>query len=94
MQTTCSPMFSPCSELGIFIVIQLNNLLSYCGLVDARISTSEKDLPVQVYQTFMMLEKGGSNTTAKKSFCTSKLAVITQGLLFSSVLISRNPVTY
>ena len=25
----------------------MNNLLSYCGLVDARISTSEKDLPVQ-----------------------------------------------
>ena len=23
-----------------------NNLLSYCGLVDARISASEKDLPV------------------------------------------------
>ena len=25
----------------------MNNLLSYCGLVDARISASEKDLPVQ-----------------------------------------------
>ena len=25
----------------------MDNLLSYCGLVDARISTSEKDLPVQ-----------------------------------------------
>jgi hypothetical protein len=24
----------------------MNNLLSYCGLVDARISVSEKDLPV------------------------------------------------
>ena len=24
----------------------MNNLLSYCGLVDARISASEKDLPV------------------------------------------------
>ena len=24
----------------------MDNLLSYCGLVDARISTSEKDLPV------------------------------------------------
>ena len=24
----------------------MNNLLSYCGLVDARISSSEKDLPV------------------------------------------------
>ena len=25
----------------------MNNHLSYCGLVDARISASEKDLPVQ-----------------------------------------------
>jgi hypothetical protein len=24
----------------------MNNLLTYCGLVDARISASEKDLPV------------------------------------------------
>ena len=24
----------------------MDNILSYCGLVDARISTSEKDLPV------------------------------------------------
>ena len=27
--------------------ITMNNLLSYCGLIDARISASEKDLPVQ-----------------------------------------------
>ena len=26
----------------------MNNLLSYCGLVDATISASEKDLPVKV----------------------------------------------
>ena len=25
----------------------MNNLLSYCGLTDARISVSEKDLPVK-----------------------------------------------
>ena len=29
---------------------QKNNLLSYCGLVDARISASEKDLPVWLVQ--------------------------------------------
>ena len=42
-------MFSLCSELGIFIYWtcnSMNNLLSYCGLVDARMSASEKDLPV------------------------------------------------
>ena len=26
----------------------MKNLLSYCGLVDTRISASDKDLPVQV----------------------------------------------
>ena len=26
----------------------MNNLLSYCGLVDPRISASEKDLPVHI----------------------------------------------
>ena len=29
----------------------MNNLSSYCGLVDARISASEKDLPVQSTKT-------------------------------------------
>ena len=28
----------------------MNNLLSYCGLTDARIRASEKDLPVQLWQ--------------------------------------------
>ena len=27
----------------------MNNILSYCGLVDARISASEKDLSVRTY---------------------------------------------
>ena len=42
-------MFSQCSKLGIFMYWtgnSMNNLSSYCGLVDARISASEKDLPV------------------------------------------------
>ena len=45
-------MFSTCSELGIFMYWtrnSMNNLLSYCGLVDGRISASEKDLPVPKY---------------------------------------------
>ena len=43
-------MNTTCSELVIFMYWTRNsmdNILSYCGLVDARISTSEKDLPVQ-----------------------------------------------
>jgi hypothetical protein len=44
-------MFSPCSELGIFMYStgnSMNNLLSYCGLVDAKIRASDIDLPVNV----------------------------------------------
>ena len=42
-------MFSPCSELVVFMYWtgkSINNLLSYWGLVDQRISASDKDLPV------------------------------------------------
>ena len=42
-------MYTTCSELAIFMYWtcnSVNNLLLYCGLVDARISTSEKDLTV------------------------------------------------
>ena len=30
-----------------FMVIPMNNLLSYCGLIDAKIRASDKDLPVK-----------------------------------------------
>ena len=43
-------MFSLCSELVVFMYWtgkSMNNLLSYCGLVDPRISASDKDLPVK-----------------------------------------------
>ena len=43
-------MFSTYSELVIFMYEMrnlMNNLSSYCGLVDANIRSSDKDLPVQ-----------------------------------------------
>ena len=43
-------MFSPYSKLVVFMYLtgeSMNNPLSYCGLFDAKISTSDKDLPVQ-----------------------------------------------
>ena len=43
-------MYTTCSEIVVFmygIGKSMNNLLSYCGLVDARIRASNKDLPVQ-----------------------------------------------
>ena len=36
------PMFCPCSFHGN----SMNNLLSYCALIDAKIRASDKDLPV------------------------------------------------
>ena len=42
-------MFSPCSELVVFMYWtgkSMNNILSYCGLVDPRISASDTYLPV------------------------------------------------
>ena len=44
-------VYTTCSELGIFMYStgnSINNLLSYYGLADARISASEKDLPVSI----------------------------------------------
>ena len=43
-------VYTTCSELVVFICRtdkSMNNLLSYCGLVDARINASEKDLPAK-----------------------------------------------
>ena len=37
-------MFSTCSELAIF----MHNLLSYCGLVDAKVRASDIDLPLDI----------------------------------------------
>ena len=42
-------LYTTCSELAIFMywtLNSMNNLSSYCGLVDARISASDKNLPV------------------------------------------------
>ena len=43
-------MYTTCSELVVFMYWtdkSMNNTLSYCGLVDARIDASDKDLPVK-----------------------------------------------
>ena len=45
----CKQHMLTCSELGIFMYWtgdSMNNLLSHCGLVEVRITASEKDLPV------------------------------------------------
>ena len=45
----CTQHVLPNFELGIFMYSTcnaMNNLLSYCGLVDSKIRASDKDLPV------------------------------------------------
>ena len=49
-------MYTTCSE-G---TCSMSNLLSYCGWVDARISVSEKDLPVGEFVSCMQREGGVS----------------------------------
>ena len=44
-------MFCPCSALvSSFHGNSMNNLLSYCGINDAKIRASDKDLPVCKFQ--------------------------------------------
>ena len=41
-------IYTTCSELVMYWTGKsMNNILSYCGLVDARIRASNKDLPVK-----------------------------------------------
>ena len=45
-------MYLTCSELVVFMYWtgkSMNNLWSYCGLVDVRINASDKDLPVPLW---------------------------------------------
>ena len=45
-------MYTICSDYVVFMYWtgkSMNNLLSYLGLLDPRISASDKDLPVPVY---------------------------------------------
>ena len=42
-------IYTTCSELVVFVYWtgkSMNNLLTYCGLIDTRIRASDKDLPV------------------------------------------------
>ena len=45
------PMFCACRFQGN----SMNNLLSYCGLVDARTSASDKDIPVSEFVNILAI---------------------------------------
>ena len=58
----CTQHVLPRFELGIFMYWtcnSMNNLSSYCGLVDAKIRASDKDLPVswQLQKSFFIYQK-------------------------------------
>ena len=59
-------MYTTCSELVVFMYRtgkSMNNLLSYCGLVDVRINASDKDLPVWFVATCSMFKNLDSNVS-------------------------------
>ena len=72
-----------CSELGIFMYWtcnSINNLSSYCGLVDAKIRASDKDLPVQL--DYMELEIHLSLCSMMENVgCVQGKSIITKKLL-------------
>ena len=43
-------MFSPGLSLEFSACNSMNNLLSYCGLVDSRMRASDKYLPVEIHR--------------------------------------------
>ena len=47
-------MFCAC----VFHGNPMNNLLSCCGLIDAKIRASDKDLPVPAFETKSLLQHG------------------------------------
>ena len=58
----------------------MNNLLSYCGLVDARISASEKDLPVIKIEDCRLIDINA--LVAYMKFCAEYVTRNIPALLF------------
>ena len=70
----CTQHVLPRFELGVFMYRacnSMNNLLSYCGLVDAKIRASDKDLPVR-YHIFFDINKTSNITYFTKYLDNSK----------------------
>ena len=64
-------VYTTCSELVVFMYSigrSMNNLLSYCGLVDVRIDPSDKDLPVQLITMDVSALRDGSSGDGKVNF--------------------------
>ena len=80
-------MFSPCSELVVFMYWtgkSMNNLLTYCGLVDPRISASDKDLPVIYEWSLTGLASLSRNMNLIGSLCLLSMISLITAYLFLS----------
>ena len=74
----------------------MNNLLSYCGLVDLRINASEKDLPVCISYgmklhnchicTYTLLASATNNPLQKKNVCRYPPPLAEIHLFYSKML--------
>ena len=80
MGRTCSAHVLPMFCASSFHDNSMNNLLSYCGLVDARISASEKDLPVTgdmaVPDSLRLEKEKGRELTKMEKMTTMKALVM------------------
>ena len=54
----------------------MNNLLSFFGLVDARINASDKDLPVQMYQKSQILAKVSKTILTNMNMIQMKILMV------------------
>ena len=69
-------MFSTCSELEDFMYWNcnsMNNLFSYCGLVNGKIRAADKDLPVQYQKILIRKVNGSGNNFVKWVITTIKI---------------------
>ena len=63
----CTQHVLPRFELGIFMYWTCNSMSSYCGLVDAKIRASDKDLPWPTYNLHTFLRNVMSILKNKKT---------------------------
>ena len=66
----------------------MNNLRSYCGLVDPRISASDNDLPVILAQLSMIVDQYTSHVSHSVELVQRKPCSATIGFLIASVQVN------
>ena len=65
----------------------MNNLLSYCGLIDAKIRASDKDLPVPIYLSGTIRTLLRSKTFRFDSNCGCVQDGVSDGFLLGTRLV-------